>query len=90
MLCPVLIDLQNWIFKTNFYFFSGTYQSHIPLLCLIILQHLILLSQEMTSENGQIIDHGIAQTNNTGFVTLINKSRIFEWTIFKMVLPKFE
>jgi len=25
----------------------------------------------MTSENGQIIDHGIAQTNNTGFVTLI-------------------
>ena len=36
-----------------------------------ILQHLLLLSQEMTSENVQIIDHGIAQTNNTGLVTLI-------------------
>ena len=49
----------------------------------------------MTSENSQIIDHGIAQTNNTGFVTLITNLeyfRIFEedLQIFKMVLPKFE
>ena len=63
MLCPVLLDLHNRILKPNFYF--QWYQSHIPLLCLIILQHLLLLSQEM------IIDYGIAQSNNTGFVTLI-------------------